>query len=246
MKRDTILSIINNIKDNKISTEEALKIIEDLPFKDLDFVKLDTHREIRRDYPEVIFCKNKSIEQLELICKELAKSDQALYSKVNKKKATKLIEIDPKLEYNPLAKMLYKGIKVPRNNKIISIVSAGTSDIPIAEEAKISALLMGNIVNTYYDVGVAGIHRFFSIYDKLRESNVIVVIAGMEGALVSVVAGLVSSPVIAVPTSCGYGASFKGIAPLLTMLNSCSPGVSVVNIDNGFGAGYLASVINGR
>ncbi len=246
MNRDTILSVINDIKNNKISTLDALKIIEDIPFKDLDFVKLDTHREIRRDYPEVIFCKSKTIEQLESICSELIKSEQALYSKIGKKKALRLMEIDGKLEYNPLAKMLYKGIREPRNSKIISIVTAGTSDIPIAEEAKISASFMGNIVKSYYDVGVAGIHRLFSIYDELKESNVIIAIAGMEGALVSVVAGLVSAPVIAVPTSCGYGANFNGVTALLSMLNSCSPGVSVVNIDNGFGAGYLASIINGR
>lgn len=247
MDKDKIIDILNDVKNGNLTVDEAVKLFRDLPFKDLDIVKFDYHRELRSAIGEVVYCKTKSIEQLKIIANELKNKKQTiLYSKVNKKKAKAILEVDPYLEYNQLAKMLYKNIKKPINESKIVILSAGTADIPIAEEAKCTAFIMGNVVESFYDVGVAGIHRLFSIYDKIQDASVIVVVAGMEGALASVVAGLVKVPVIAVPTSVGYGANFNGVAALLTMLNSCSPGVAVVNIDNGFGAGNLASIINRR
>ncbi|MBN2544474.1 MAG: nickel pincer cofactor biosynthesis protein LarB [Spirochaetes bacterium] len=248
MDKDDIIKILKDVKDNKLSLEKAVDLFKDLPFKNLDFIKFDYHRDLRANLGEVIYCKNKSHEQLEAIANELKNSTKKgiLYSRAGRKKAEIILKIDNKLEYNKPARMLFKNKKQIINDSKILVLTGGTSDIPVAEEAKCTAEVMGNIVETQYDVGVAGIHRLFSIYDKIQYASVIIVIAGMEGALASVVSGLVKVPVIAVPTSVGYGANFKGLAPLLSMLNSCSPGVAVVNIDNGFGAGYLASTINRR
>jgi pyridinium-3,5-biscarboxylic acid mononucleotide synthase len=220
--------------------------LKDLPFKDLDFVKLDHHRELRRGFGEVIYSKNKSIPQLKKICEETIDSDYVLYTRIGSKKAGEIMKIDKKLKYNETAKVVYKKFKDAASKGIIAVVSAGTSDMRVSEEAAITAEVLGNKVERYYDVGVAGIHRLFAIYDNLQKANVLVTVAGMEGALPSVVSGLVKCPVIAVPTSVGYGTNFGGLSALLTMLNSCSPGIAVVNIDNGFGAGYLASMINNR
>lgn len=245
MDKSELKKILNDLKDGKIEVDEALALFRDLPFKDLDIIKFDYHRELRCSIGEVVYCKHKSIAQLKVIAEELkTKNSTVLYSRVNKEKAKVLLEIDPELKYNKLARMLYKNPKKVVNNSKIAILTGGTADIPVAEEAKCTAFVFGNIVESYYDVGVAGIHRLFSIYDKIKEASVIIVVAGMEGALASVVSGLVNVPIIAVPTSVGYGANFKGLAPLLTMLNSCSPGVVVVNINNGFGAAYFASLIN--
>jgi len=248
MDKDDIIKILNEVKENKLSVDQAVNLFKDMPFKNLDFVKFDYHRDLRSSLGEVVYCKNKSIEQLEIIANEFKDSTKKgiLYSKAGRKKAEIIMNIDKKLEYNKPAKMLFKNKKEIINDSKILILTGGTSDIPVAEEAKCTAEVMGNKVESHYDVGVAGIHRLFSLYDTIQKAAVIIVVAGMEGALASVVSGLVKVPIVAVPTSVGYGANFKGLAPLLSMLNSCSPGVAVVNIDNGFGAGYLASTINRR
>lgn len=245
MNTEKIINLLNDVRDKKITVDSALSILKDLPYKDLDFVKLDFHRDLRTGLGEVIYCKSKTKEQLELIAKKIKESekDTVLYTRVGKKKADLILSIDSDLKYNKTAKMVYKKKGGITNHAPILVITAGTSDIPIAEEAACTAEVMGSNVERHFDVGVAGIHRLFSIYDKLQQAAVIVAVAGMEGALPSVVSGLVNVPVIAVPTSVGYGANFNGMASLLTMLNSCSPGISVVNIDNGFGAGYLSSLI---
>jgi pyridinium-3,5-biscarboxylic acid mononucleotide synthase len=246
MDNNNLMKLLEEIKTNRTTIEDAILQLKDLPFKDLDFVKLDHHRELRKGFGEVIYCKNKSIEQLEKICIALEKNDYVLYTRIGRKKAAAIMKIDNHLQYNETSKIVFKKMKKPASDGIITVLSAGTSDMKVSEEAALTAEIMGNIVERYYDVGVAGIHRLFSIYDKLQKANVIIAVAGMEGALPSVVSGLVNCPVIAVPTSVGYGSNFNGLSALLTMLNSCSPGISVVNIDNGFGAGYMASLINNR
>ncbi len=215
-------------------------------FCDLGFAKLDINRLRRRGYQEVIYCPGKKKEQLKKIAREMLKNKQdLLLTKLDKPVFNYLKKSLPALKYNTLAKLGYISINKPASLKGLAIVvSAGTSDIPIAEEAALTLQIMSNRVVKLYDVGVAGVHRVMHYLDLLRKAKVIIVVAGMEGALASLVSGLVSCPVVAVPTSCGYGASFNGLAALLTMLNSCSPGVAVVNIDNGFGAGYFAGLIN--
>ena len=209
--------------------------------------RIDVSREKRRGFPEVIYCPGKTIPQIKKISKCILKHNGTLLlTRANKKIYNELKKIIPGLKYNSLANLIYyckKKNKISSKGNIL-VLSAGTSDIPVAEEAAVTAELMGNQVERLFDVGVAGIHRLLDKVDMIRKANVIVVVAGMEGALASVLSGMVEKPVIGVPTSVGYGASFSGIAPLLTMLNSCSPGVSVVNIDNGFGAGYMAGLIN--
>jgi len=233
-------------KNGKISLKEILEEIKKLPYKDLGFAKIDTHRKLRKGFPETVFCKGKKIAQIIAIIENMNKENHnILATKANEKIFKAVKKKIPQAEYNNDAKMIVirkEKIK-PKKGKIL-IITAGTSDIPVAEEAVVTAELMGNKVEKVYDVGVAGLHRLFDIKEKIFNANVIIVIAGMEGALASIVGGLTSKPVIAVPTSVGYGASFKGIAPLLTMMNCCAEGVVVVNIDNGFGAGYFASLIN--
>ena len=237
---------LKDYKSGKISLEDVLEKIKVLPYEDLGFAKIDTHRQIRKGYTETIFCKGKTTKQIIEIIKTMVKNSQnVLATKADKKIFNGIKKLFPKAEYNALAKtIIIKNQKVKKKKGKILVLTAGTSDIPIAEEAVVTAELMGNNVEKVYDVGVAGIHRLFDIKDKIISANVIIVVAGMEGALASIVGGLASKPVIAVPTSVGYGASFKGVAPLLTMLNCCAEGVVVVNIDNGFGAGYFASLIN--
>ena len=215
-------------------------------FCDLGFAKLDTDRLKRKGFAEVIYCPGKNKEHLKIIAKRTIKlKEELLLTKLDKTTFSFLKKEIPVLKYNSLAKIGYylaKPKKAPKGH--VLVISAGTSDIPIAEEASQTLQVMGNHVEKLYDVGVAGVHRLMNNVDKLKKAKVIIVVAGMEGALASLVSGLVKSPVIAVPTSCGYGSSFSGLAALLTMLNGCSPGVTVVNIDNGFGAGYFASLIN--
>lgn len=215
-------------------------------FCDLGFAKLDTDRKRRKGFAEVVYCPGKSRQHLKEIARKIAKSkEDLLLTKLDKSAFSFLKKSIPALKYNPLARI---GFLLKRQKAIskglVLVVSAGTSDIPVAEEAALTLQIMGNRVEKLYDVGVAGVHRLMSNLEKLKNAQVIIVVAGMEGALASLVSGLVKTPVIAVPTSCGYGASFSGLAALLSMLNSCSPGVTVVNIDNGFGAGYFASLIN--
>jgi len=208
---------------------------------------IDHHRELRTGYPEVIFCQGKTAEQVGLIVAELLSAgSNILATRARREIYDEVLKIAADAVYDEAARtivIIRKQLKIDEN-KIICVVSAGTSDLPVAEEARVTAETLGNRVETLYDAGVAGIHRLLSNTDKLTRANVIIVVAGMEGALASVVGGLVDKPVIAVPTSVGYGASFGGLSALLTMLNSCASGVGVVNIDNGFGAGYLASLIN--
>jgi len=215
-------------------------------FCDLGFAKVDIDRKNRRGFPEVIYCPGKDREHLKKIARELLKNKQdLLLTRLDKQTFSFLKRSIPQLKYNPIAKISYLVSKRKSPPKgLAAVVCAGTSDIPVAEEAAVTLEVMGDSVKRLYDVGVAGVHRILSNIDVIKGAKVIVVVAGMEGALASLVSGLVSCPVVAVPTSCGYGANFSGLSALLTMLNSCSPGVSVVNIDNGFGAGYFASLIN--
>lgn len=246
MNKEDIRNLLEDVKNNKVEIEEAMKKIEDLPFKDLGFAKIDNHREIRVGYPEVIYCAGKTVEQVKSIIEfMLTKNNNILATRASEEMYNSVKEICPEARYNKLGKTItIKKREEKLTDSYIVIVSAGTSDLPVVEEAAETAMIFGNRVEKLIDVGVAGIHRLFSRLDVIREAKVVIVVAGMEGALASVVGGLVDKPVIAVPTSVGYGANFKGLSALLSMLNSCASGVSVVNIDNGFGAGYNASIIN--
>ena len=239
--------ILEDVKNNELDIDSALEILKDLPYEDLGYAHIDHHRSIRNGYPEVIYCKGKSDEHiLGIIDRMNKKNTNILGTRCRKETFEKIIKIYPTAEYEELSQILKiknEEIKEQGKGKIL-IVTGGTSDIPVADEAYFTAEFFGNKVERLYDVGVAGIHRLLSNRNIIEEARVIVAVAGMEGALPSVVGGLVDVPVIAVPTSVGYGANFDGLAPLLAMLNSCASGISVVNIDNGFGAGYLASIIN--
>jgi hypothetical protein len=237
--------LLQEYKAGKIPLATVLKKLKSLPYEDLGFAKLDTHREIRKGFPETIFCQGKTLSQIQSIIEKTSRDQNVLLTKANKSLYAALKKRYPKAEYNEQAEtVVIRRHKPKRKKGTILVLTAGTSDIPVAEEAVVTAELMGNKVETIYDVGVAGVHRLFDIKEKIFSASAIIVVAGMDGALPSIVGGLASKPVIAVPTSVGYGASFKGIAPLLTMLNTCAEGVVVVNIDNGFGAGYFASIIN--
>ncbi|MFW6147824.1 MAG: nickel pincer cofactor biosynthesis protein LarB [Thermodesulfobacteriota bacterium] len=239
--------LIEQVRDGKLAVDEALAGLRNLPFEDLGFANIDHHRALRRGYPEVIYGQGKNPEDMvEIIRKMVAKDENILVTKLTDEKAAILKEHFPGGKYFAAPKVftLETHPVEKRGKGIILVISAGTSDIPVAEEAAITARFMGNDVETIFDVGVSGIHRILEKRNALANASVIVVAAGMEGALPSIVGGLVDKPVIAVPTSIGYGASFKGLSALLGMLNSCACGVTVVNIDNGFGAGYAASLIN--
>ncbi len=247
MKRDDLKRILTDLFEQKLTPDQGMKILKTLPYENLDFARLDHHRHLRTGQPEAIFSEGKSPEQLIAIIKKMiaAKSD-ILATKLSAEIFKKLKpRLPKKAEYHPASKTL-----VIRNKKksagvgLVVVVTAGTSDIPIAEEAAITAQLFGSRVETIFDIGVAGLHRLLDNADRLREARVVIAVAGMDGALPSVVGGLVENPVIAVPTSVGYGASLNGVAALLTMLNSCAQGVATVNIDNGFGAGSMAHKIN--
>jgi len=229
-----------------VSVEDALAQLANLPYEELGFAKIDHHRALRTGFPEVVFGPGKTAEQIAAITEGLASaSDRVLVTKVAPECFDAVRERLPDAEYHPIARAItINRLRGAPSRPGIMVICGGTSDIPIAEEAAITAELMGNAVERSYDVGVAGVHRLLDHLPRLRQARVVVAVAGMEGALPSVVSGLISVPVIAVPTSVGYGASFGGLAPLLAMLNSCAAGVSVVNIDNGFGAGYLAALIN--
>ncbi|WP_026882993.1 nickel pincer cofactor biosynthesis protein LarB [Clostridium akagii] len=246
MDKEEIKVLLEDIKDNKINIEEALEKLEDLPFKDLGFAKIDNYREIRVGYPEVIYCEGKTLDQVRDIVKYmLTKNNNILGTRATEGMYNAVKEICMEAEYNKLGKTItIKRKEQAITDSYIAIVAAGTSDLPVVEEAYETAKILGNRAVKVVDVGVAGIHRLFARLDVIRGAKVVIVIAGMEGALASVIGGLVDKPVIAVPTSVGYGANFGGISALLSMLNSCASGVSVVNIDNGFGAAYSASIIN--
>ena len=246
MNKEEIKNLLESVKDNKINIDEALEKLEDLPFKDLGFAMIDNHRELRVGYPEVIYCEGKTVEQVRDIVKfMITKDNNILGTRATEEMYNAVKEICEEAEYNKLGRTItIKKKEQTLTDSYIAVVAAGTSDLPVVEEAVETAKILGNRVEKITDVGVAGIHRLFSRLDVIRGAKVVIVIAGMEGALASVIGGLVDKPVIAVPTSVGYGASFGGVAALLAMLNSCASGVSVVNIDNGFGAAYSASIIN--
>lgn len=246
MNKEEIKNLLEEVKDNKINIEQALEKLEDLPFKDLGFAMIDNHRELRVGYPEVIYCAGKTVEQVQEIVKfMITKDSNILGTRATQEMYNAVKEICEDAKYNKLGRTItIKKKEQALTDSYIAIVAAGTSDLPVVEEAVETAKILGNRVEQITDVGVAGIHRLFSKLDIIRGAKVVIVIAGMEGALASVVGGLVDKPVIAVPTSVGYGANFGGISALLSMLNSCASGVSVVNIDNGFGAAYSASIIN--
>jgi NCAIR mutase (PurE)-related protein len=246
MNSEEMKKFLKAVKDGDISIDDGVDKLKDLSYSDLGFAKIDNHRELRVGYPEVIYCEGKTVEQIKAIVSlMLTKDVNILGTRASKIMYEGVKEVCKDVEYNELARtIVIKKKEVELPSTYIALVTGGTSDIPVAEEAAITAEIFGNKVERIYDVGVAGIHRLFENLDVIRGARVVITVAGMEGALTSVVGGLVDKPVIAVPTSVGYGASFKGLAALLSMLNSCSSGVSVVNIDNGFGAGYLASIIN--
>jgi NCAIR mutase (PurE)-related protein len=244
--QDQLRKMLEEVRSGSVDVDAALERMRHLPFEDLGYAKLDHHRALRHGLTEVIFGKGKTPAQVKGIAERLLdKSPNLLVTRADDEIANAVKEIAAEAEYFPLS----GAVRVWRERKmhgkgVISVVSAGTSDIPVAQEARVTCEVMGNEAAEIFDIGVAGIHRVIASSERLLEARVIIVCAGMEGALASVVGGLVSVPVIAVPTSVGYGASFNGLAALLGMLNSCASNVTVVNIDNGFGAGYVASLIN--
>ncbi len=246
MNKLDIKKLLQSVKDNETEIETAMKIIEDLPYTELGFAKIDNHREVRVGYPEVIYCEGKTVEQVKSIIEVmLSKDNNILATRASEEMYEAVKAICTEAQYNPMGRTItIRKREEQLTDSYIAIISAGTSDLPVVEEAAETAIILGNRVEKIVDVGVAGIHRLFSKMEVIRGAKVVIVIAGMEGALASVIGGLVDKPVIAVPTSVGYGANFGGLSALLSMLNSCASGVSVVNIDNGFGAGYNASIIN--
>ncbi|MHB8840652.1 MAG: nickel pincer cofactor biosynthesis protein LarB [Candidatus Aquicultor sp.] len=246
MHDNTIRQILKRLKNGDVGVEEAYERLKHLPFTDLEFAKVDNHRAMRKGFPEVIFCQGKTPEQIKNISRTLLDNGNTLLATRADEAAYRAVQdVEPEAIYHSQARIIVvdRRPSTPAVGNVI-IISAGTADVPVAEEAAITAEMLGAKVARVFDVGVAGLHRLLAFYEKIASAKVLVVVAGMDGVLPSVVGGLASCPVIAVPTSIGYGAHFGGLAPLLTMLNSCASGVSVVNIDNGFGAGYLAAMIN--
>jgi hypothetical protein len=246
MDRDQLRALLGQVREGALDVDAALERMRHLPFEDLGFAKVDHHRALRHGIPEVVFGKGKTPEQVAAIVATLAaRASNVLVTRAGASTAERLLRDHPEAEHFPAsgAVRLWRD-RTLHGKGTIAVLCAGTSDLPVAEEAQVTAEVMGNRVEAIHDVGVAGIHRLMHNREKLAEARVVVVCAGMEGALPSVVGGMVATPVIAVPTSIGYGASFQGLAALLGMLNSCASNVSVVNIDNGFGGGYVASVIN--
>jgi pyridinium-3,5-biscarboxylic acid mononucleotide synthase len=236
--------LLADIKNGKVPPEEAFNRLKHLPFEDIGFAKLDMHRAIRKGFPEVIYCQGKTTSQIKEIFKRLSDNHKNIMATRADKEVFKAIRsIRPAAKYHEVARIVTIG-KGETGKGSALVITAGTADMPVAEEAAVTAKFLGTKVSRLFDIGVAGLHRIIGNMDKLSGSDVIIVVAGMEGALASVIGGLTDKPVIAVPTSIGYGASFKGLAALLSMLNSCAPGVAVVNIDNGFGAGCMAAIIN--
>jgi hypothetical protein len=238
--------LLYEVKKGQTSIEDALDVLKNFPYTDLGFARIDNHREMRTGYPEIIYCAGKSISQVKEIFRVMAeRENNVIGTRANNDMYNAVKSVVPDAVFYEDAKIISAQKKKPvAPESLIAVITAGTSDMPVAEEAAITAELLGNKVLRIYDAGVAGIHRLVDKLPEIRKCRVVIVIAGMEGALASVVGGLVDKPVIAVPTSVGYGANFGGISALLAMLTSCSTGVTVVNIDNGFGAGFSASMIN--
>ncbi|SJZ43288.1 nickel pincer cofactor biosynthesis protein LarB [Selenihalanaerobacter shriftii] len=246
MQPNRLKEILTKVQAGDLDIDTAVDELKSPGYEDLGFAKIDHHRQLRRGFPEVVLCEGKTTEQVVKIMQNLADTGQnVLATRAEPEVYEAVKEVIPEIEYNELGRtLILEQTEIEEEEGSILVVNAGTSDIPVSEEAYETARIMGNKVEKLYDAGVAGIHRLLENHDQLRKAKVIIVAAGMEGALASVVGGLVDKPVIAVPTSVGYGASFGGLAALLTMLNSCAAGVGVVNIDNGFGAAYLANSIN--
>ena len=238
--------LLNEVKEGRTSIDKALETLKHFPYTDLGFARIDHHRELRTGYPEIIYCAGKTVSQVAEIFRVMAeKENNVIGTRADNEMYEAVKKAEPDAVYYPVARIISLRKTIPDiPESKIAVITAGTSDMPVAEEAAITAELLGNGVLRIYDAGVAGIHRLVDKLPEIRKCRVIIVIAGMEGALASVVGGLVDKPVIAVPTSVGYGANFGGISALLAMLTSCSTGVTVVNIDNGFGAGFSASMIN--
>ncbi|MDP6633730.1 MAG: nickel pincer cofactor biosynthesis protein LarB [Phycisphaerae bacterium] len=246
MDQDALKQLLQQVQAGELGVDDAVAGLKNLPFESMDFATLDHHRALRCGFPEVIYCPGKTVEQVRVIFGRLAEAGgRVLATRASDEQYRAVVADIPTAEYHPAARAitLRQGGPIEPTGHV-AVVAAGTSDLPVAHEARVTAEIMGARVNTYFDVGVAGLHRLLARASDIQNANVVVAVAGMEGALASVVAGLVSAPVIAVPTSIGYGASFGGVAALLAMLNSCASGVSVVNIDNGFAGGYIAAVIN--
>jgi hypothetical protein len=242
----SLRALLEQVRSGELAVEGAVDRLRELPFRDLGETVLDSHRELRRGHPEVIYCAGKTVAQVRAIVAAMLEGDgNILATRATGEMYGAVADVCPEARYNPLGRVIVIQRRArPLTETTIALITAGTSDQPIAEEAAETALLFGNRIERISDVGVAGLHRLLARLDAIRAARVCIVIAGMEGALASVVAGLVARPVIAVPTSVGYGASFNGLSALLGMLTSCAGGVGVVNIDNGFGAACLASMIN--
>lgn len=243
MEKRELERLLKGYKSGEVELDQVMDTIKQLPFEDLGYAKLDHHRAVRNGFPEVVYCEGKELIHVKGIMETLLKKDHPiLATRASREVYEFLKDLNAELVYHPVARIItYKLDDVKKSEFKVAVVSGGTSDIPVAEEACITAEILGCDVERIYDVGVAGIHRLLAQVPKLNEASIVIAIAGMEGALASVVGGLVDVPVLAVPTSVGYGTSFNGLSALLTMLNSCASGVSVMNIDNGFGAGYLAA-----
>lgn len=246
MTNQEIKFVLEKVKKQEISTEEALSELKDFSFQELEYAKIDFHRELRTGYPEIIYCQGKTIEQIRgIITAMLEKDVEIMATRAVPEVFEAIKDLHPDTMYHKEARIISikrKKLTIPKTS--ICVITAGTSDIPVASEAAVTAEFLGNKVEKIFDVGVAGIHRLMNKLDIIKRSRVVIVVAGMEGALASIVGGLIDKPIIAVPTSVGYGANFQGVSALLAMLTSCAGGVTVVNIDNGFGAGYFASMIN--
>ena len=245
---EQLRQLLEQVRSGQVEIDQAMEKLRHLPFEDLGFARVDHHRQLRRGFPEVIFCPGKTAEQIIRIFESLAsKGNNVLATRAQPEVFEALAKTGkfPKARYEELARaIVLEQQELPPSKSVLPIMTAGTADLPVAMEAKVTAEIMGQRTELTCDVGVAGLHRLFGCLPKLQEANIIIVVAGMEGALASVMGGLVSCPVIAVPTSIGYGANFQGLAALLTMLNSCASGITVVNIDNGFSAAVTATMIN--
>jgi NCAIR mutase (PurE)-related protein len=246
MNREGLLKLLSQVRIGELTPERAAEQLRHLPYENLGFARMDNHRALRQGFPEVIFCEGKTVEQVMAIAERiLARHGMLLATRASRGMFEGLKTLEPRTAYHPLSRaIVVKAAEPPEPIGRVMVLSAGTSDIPVAEEAAVTADVLGSRVETVYDCGVAGLHRILDQRAALEAARVLVVVAGMDGVLPSVVGGLVAKPIIAVPTSVGYGASFQGLAALLTMLNSCASGIAVVNIDNGFGAGVLAHRIN--
>jgi hypothetical protein len=245
MNADRLRELLSSVASGELSADDACERLRVLPFEDLGYAKVDHHRALRRGFPEVIYCAGKTPEQVAGIADRLAtSSDVVIATRASGEHFAAVAAVHPEAEYEEVARIIRIGAPDRRFDAVVGILCAGTSDLPVAEEARVTVEALGVTAAPLYDVGVAGLHRLIAHREEIEKATVLVVVAGMEGALPSVVAGLFPKPILAVPTSVGYGAAFGGLAALLAMLNSCASGVAVVNIDNGFGAGFMAAMIS--